>query len=112
MNYNAYCDIYFLIAPDRVVPLFSPAEYVSVVVGARLWPYLLECLQGLGEGEAGLLSTHLIPLLHTLPPLERLVVWTGLTCTVLHRQSAAPILKGSLSIFLPAQKLCHTFLVS
>ncbi len=72
----------------------SPVEYLGVVSGAGLWPYLLEALHSLGEREAGLLSTPLFPLLQSLPALERLVFWTGLAGTAVLKWNTLNILES------------------
>jgi hypothetical protein len=76
----------------------SPVEYLGVVSGAGLWPYLLEALHSLGEREAGLLSVPLFPLLQSLPALERLVFWTGLAGTAVIKWNTLTILESECVI--------------
>jgi hypothetical protein len=76
----------------------SPVEYLRVVSGAGLWPYLLEALHSLGEREAGLLSTPLFPLPQSLSALERLVFWTGLAGIAVLKWNTLNILESECVI--------------
>ncbi len=99
------CFVYQTTKTSLFCVVCSPVEYLRVVSGAGLWPYLLEALHILGEREAGLLSTPLFPLLQSLPALERLVFWTGVAATAVLKWNTLNILESECVICVVSYSL-------